>query len=495
VNVKLSKSRFVAGCQCLKRLYFQVHQPELAAEPDAASEAVIQQGREMGLLAREMFPGGIEVRSVGDLDQAIRATRELIGNRDVPAIFEGVFEHDGVIVRADVLQRREENLWRLLEVKSASDLKDHYVQDVAIQSYVISRSGLKLASVWLVHINRAYVLTGTTVDPRQLFSFRNLTQRAQNFQPELILRLRSQFQVLATPEAPVVPTGLHCINPVVCEFFNHCNTPKPHDHIGYLPRLHASAMEKLEEMGVQSIHDIPADFELSEIQRRACSAIQTGQPWFSPDLAREFESLKFPLCFMDFETVNPAIPRFSGMRPYDYLPFQWSVHVQRQPGDAPEHFEFLAMDSGDPRAAFIASLCEALGEEDSGSIVVYNEQFESQRLWELAGWLPAYTDRIRSIQGRLWDLLPVVRNHVYHPGFGGSFSLKTVLPALVPGMTYEGMEVPDGQAAGLAWESMIGGSIAETERQTKQKALLDYCGQDTLALVRLLEALKARCNS
>jgi hypothetical protein len=187
----------------------------------------------------------------------------------------------------------------------------------------------------LAHINRAYVLTGATVVPRQLFSFRNLTQRAQNFQPELVLRLRSQFHVLAMPEAPDVPTGLHCINPVVCEFFNHCNTPKPHDHIGYLPRLGASAMGKLEEMGVQSIQDIPADFELSEIQRRACAAIQTGQPWFSADLKKEFEALKYPLYFMDFETVNPAIPRFSGMRPYDHLPFQWSVHVQRQPGPRP----------------------------------------------------------------------------------------------------------------------------------------------------------------
>ena len=425
------------------------------------------------------------------MGQAIRTTRQLLANPEIPAIFEGAFEHEGIIIKTDILQRRKESLWRLVEVKSASDLKDQYVQDVAIQSYVLSRSGLKLASVWLAHINRAYVLTGTTVDPRQLFSFRNLTQRAQNFQPELVLRLRSQFQVLAAPEAPDVPTGLHCINPVVCEFFNHCNTPKPHDYIGYLPRLHASAMEKLEEMGVQSIEDIPADFELSAVQRRACTAIQTGQPWFSPDLKREFESLKFPLYFMDFETINPAIPRFSGMRPYDQLPFQWSVHVQRQPGGTPEHFEFLAMDSGDPRTSFISSLCEALGDSD-GSIIVYNEQFESERLWELAGWLPEYTDRIRAIQRRLWDLLPVVRNHVYHPRFGGSFSLKTVLPALVPDMTYEGMEVPDGQAAGLAWEAMIGGNSSEADRQAMRKALLDYCGQDTLALVRLLEALQNR---
>lgn len=125
-----------------------------------------------------------------------------------------------------------------------------------------------------------------------------------------------------------------------------------------------------------------------------------------------------------------------------------------------------------------------------GSIVVYNEQFESQRLWELAGWLPDYAQRVRDIQRRLWDLLPVVREHVYHPAFGGSFSLKAVLPALVPEMTYEGMEVPNGQAAGLAWEAIISGKCSEDERQSKRQALLDYCGQDTLALVRLLEALQ-----
>src|SRR5204862_5237995 len=142
---------------------------------------------------------------------------------------------------------------------------------------------------------------------------------------------------------------------------------------------------------------------------------------------------------------------------------------------------------GDPRPAFISSLCEALGK--SGSIVVYNEQFESQRLWELAGWLPEYNQCIRDIQSRLWDLLPVIRNHVYHPAFGGSFSLKAVLPALVPEMTYEGMEVPNGQAAGLAWESMLSKGVTDSERQAKREALLEYCGQDTLALVKVLKVL------
>ena len=112
---------------------------------------------------------------------------------------------------------------------------------------------------------------------------------------------------------------------------------------------------------------------------------------------------------MDFETLNPAIPRFPGMRPYDQLPFQWSVHVQRKPGAEPEHHEFLATDTNDPRREFITSLCSVLGK--SGSLVVYSA-FESQRLSELAAWLPEFAGRIMKIQRRLWDLLPVIRNHV-----------------------------------------------------------------------------------
>ena len=171
-------------------------------------------------------------------------------------------------------------------------------------------------------------------------------------------------------------------------------------------------------MGVESISDIPDDFPLNERQRRACTSVQTGQPWFSPELKDELSGLKYPVFFMDFETVNPAIPRFAGMRPYDQLPFQWSVHVQRETGAELEHYEFLATDTNDPRREFITSLCAALGE--NGSISVYNQQFESQRLTELAAWLPEFAERIKKIQSRLWDLLPVVRNHVYHPQFAGS---------------------------------------------------------------------------
>lgn len=489
MNMRLTKSRFVAGTQCPKRLYLQVHQPELAAQPTAADQAIIEQGRQVGVLARQLFPGGIEVRSDAGLGEAIRATRELLRNESVPAIFEGVFEYRNVLVKVDILNRRQgDGRWRLTEVKSTSDLKDHHVEDVAIQYRVLSRSGVDVASVCLAHVNRGYTYPGGEIDPRRFFRIRNLTRRVQRLQPKLTFQLRSQFTVLALPTAPDIAPGRHCTDPVTCEFFDHCNPPRPHDHIGFLPRLHANAAEQLEQMGIQSIRDIPEDFELTEIQQRAATCVQTGEPWFSPELGDQLSGLVYPLHFVDFETVNPCVPRFAGTRPYDQIPFQFSVHTVRKPDAAPEHREFLATDASDPRRDFITSLCDALGE--SGSIVVYSG-FESQRLAELAAWLPEYAERINAIQARLFDLLPVIRNHIYHPAFAGSYSLKSVLPALVPSLTYSGMEVANGQDAGLAWESLVRGSLDSGERERIRKALLDYCALDTLALIKLLQHLQS----
>jgi predicted RecB family nuclease len=437
VTIRLSKSKFVAGCQCLKRLYLQVHEPKLATEPDAAAETIIKQGREVGMLARQLFPGGVDVRSEG-LDQAIRATRELIANPEVSAIFEGTFEHGGVLVRVDILHRRRDG-WRLLEVKSTTDVKDHHVDDVAIQHRVVRRSGIDLVSSCIAHVNRDYIYQGGAIDVHRLFRVRNLTRRVEKLQPKLPSQLRSQFSVLGMREAPPIASGPRCSHPVTCEFFDHCNPPLPDDHVLRLPRIHASEVAKLVARGVQLIHDIPENYSLAPRLRRACTSVQSGKPWFGPKLKDELETLKYPLSFMDFETVSPCIPRFPGMRPYDHLPFQWSVHIQREPGAAPEHVEFLATDASDPRPAFVSALCDALG--NRGSIVVYHQQFESQRLTELASWLPEFSGRIEKIQRRLWDLLPIIRDHIYHPAFGGSYSLKSVLPALVSEMTYERMEV------------------------------------------------------
>src|SRR5271155_1246748 len=247
VIMRISKSKFVAGCQCVKRLYWQVHEPELGAEPDAADQAIMQQGHEVGMLARQLFPGGVEVRSDRGLDEAIHATRELVANCEVPAIFEGVFEHDGVLVRVDVLHRRRDGRWRLIEVKSSASKKEEHLDDVAIQYRVLSRCGLDVGSCCLAHVNRSYVFKGGIVDPWRFFRIRNVTRQVERLQPKLTFQLRAAFTVLSMPKSPDIAPGKHCTFPVTCEFFDRCNPPRPDDHVGYLPRLHASAEEALEE--------------------------------------------------------------------------------------------------------------------------------------------------------------------------------------------------------------------------------------------------------
>jgi Domain of unknown function(DUF2779) len=356
VSMRISKSKYCAGVQCLKRLYLLVHSPELVAQPSASDQAIIEQGREVGMLARRLFPGGVEVCE-HSLDLAIRKTRELLRDQSVPAIFEGVFEHGGVLVRVDILHRRQDGRWRLIEVKSTTDVRDHHLEDVGVQYRVVSRSGVDLASACLAHVNRAFVFDGQKIDAKRFLRIRNLTRRVERLQPKLTFQLRAEFTALSLPQAPQIAPGRHCTDPVTCEFYDGCNPPRSDDHIGYLPRIHATAMEELEELGVELIRDIPDDFELTEIQRRAAACVQSGEPWFDRDgLAEKLAILRYPIAYLDFESLNPAIPRFSGMHPFDHICFQFSLHMQSEPGAEPEHHEFLATDPTDPRREFITSL-------------------------------------------------------------------------------------------------------------------------------------------
>jgi len=220
--MRISKSKFVAGVQCLRRLYWQVHQPELAADPSPGSQFVMEQGQDVGRLARQLFPGGVEVTAGREsLSEAIRITKELVRNPSVPAIFEAAFEYDGVFVRVDILERRGKQRWRLLEVKSKSDYKDHYLYDVGIQSRVVERCGLKLSSSNLVHLNRDYIFQGGSFEVRKLFRVRNLNRQLKHLQRKLTNEVRKQLKLLCNPtrpqSRPVATAGnLFPVNSSIC---------------------------------------------------------------------------------------------------------------------------------------------------------------------------------------------------------------------------------------------------------------------------------------
>ena len=491
---KISKSKFMAGVQCPKREYLQVRHPELAESVDDGRK---QQGSEVGSLARRAFPGGVLVAADHKhLSEAIRDTRELVANSEVPTICEATFEHSGVLVRVDVLKRNGKG-FRLTEVKSATKIKPEYTDDVSIQKYVVEGCGLQVKDTNLMHLNRAYVYDGTLgADGRSVYDLSHLfaTEELQPYSEGHVSRtLDEQFRFLGQSEPPNVEPGRRCNSPYDCEFYDHCHPMWPDDDVRSLP-ITGCKIEALRRSGITSIDQLPGmialreGFLLTPKECRFALGAKGEGVQITPELAAELRVLRYPLYFMDFETLNSALPLFAGLRSWDQLPFQWSVHVQREPGATPQHFEFLATDASDPRRDFVSSLCSVLGE--SGSIVVYYESFEEQRIAELAAWLPEFAGRINNIQGRLWDLLPRIRNYVYHPAFAGSYSLKAVLPALVPAMTYEGMAVGDGQDAGVAWEALVRGSLDQGEHESIRKALLDYCGQDTMAMVRLVDKLR-----
>jgi predicted RecB family nuclease len=485
----LTKSKFVAGVQCLKRLYWQVHQPELAAEIDDQVQSIMDQGTAVGIEAQKAFPGGVLAEAdYQHTGVALEETARFIADLRVPAVYEATLEHDGVLVRVDILERQPRNRWRLVEVKSSTKLKDHYRYDVAIQRHVASGAGLKIASACLMHLNRDYIYDGKRYKPDKLFLIEDLTAEAKSIAGEVVDLLAVQRRILQKDKPPKVEASAQCTDPVACEFFDQCHAPVPQGHISELPRLTQRKLAALQALGIDMVQDIPESFKLTPVQRRAYDCARSGCPWFGPELSDALSTLKYPLYFMDFETFYPALPRHKGMWPYGHIPFQWSVHVREKPGATLRHHEFLADDATDPRLRFLETLLDVLG--TTGSIVVYNQQFESERLKDLARWLPEHAKQIARVQARLWDLLPVVRNNVYHPDFRGSFSIKRTLPALVSGMTYEGMEVAEGSAAGLAWETLVHGQLGKSERTRLRAALLAYCQQDTEAMVRVCDALE-----
>jgi hypothetical protein len=488
--MRISKSKFVAGVQCLKRLYFQVHRPELAAGSTEATEAVMEQGRQVGLMAQEAFLGGVLVAADHEhLGDAIRVTRELVENAAVPAIFEATFEYGGVLVRTDILERRRRAGFRLIEVKSSTGPKPPYAYDIEIQKHVLSGAGIKVEGTRLMHLNRDYVFDGQQYDVSRLFVVAEIPKEQRITDEEISSRLDNQLRVIGQPAPPDVKPGRQCFEPVLCEFYDHCNPELPSDHVSFLPRIRTEKVDDLLASGIMSVHQIPDDFPLSYTQRRAVDALRTGKMWISSELGGELTSLRYPICFLDFETVFPALPRFAGMRPYDHVPFQWSIHRQERPGAVIEHYDFLAESASDPRVSFLESLCEAV--KAAGSIVVYNQGFETSRLDDLARWLPKRKSDIDAIKTKLWDLLPVIRRNVYYPTFGGSFSLKRVVAAILPDMNYDGLDVADGIQAGIAWERFVNSATGAEDKIQLKRALLEYCGQDTLALARIVKELSS----
>ena len=486
----LSKSRFMSGQQCELKLWYDAYRRDLATPPSEQQQALFDTGHAVGHLAQQRWPGGVEVGfKPWERDPAIDRTQALMADPDVPAIYEAAFLYQGLYVRVDILARTDVG-WDLVEVKSSTrPEKEVFLKDLAVQYWVLSQLGVPLREVGILVLNSQYVYPGGDYDLQELFRFHEATEYCQEHSDWVGDDVQRLHAVLARTEPPVIGVGDHCFRPYECPYYAHCSAGLVEvDHpISDLYRLSQRRREELLANGVEAIPDIPADFPLSTIQERIREAVRTGQPWRAPDLNEQLNAVEWPLYYLDFEAFQPALPRFVGTKPYQAIPFQFSLHVQAGPDDPLEHHEYLHTENTDPRPDLIEHLLAAVGE--AGSIVVYSS-YERQILNALGTAFPEHAEVLRAVTERLWDLLPVIQNHYYHPAFGGSFSIKSVLPALLPEEGWSDLEVADGRSAVLMYEQALV-SKDEALQDWMFDALSAYCMQDTLAMVKVREALLA----
>ena len=484
----LSKSTYIRGHQCAKALWLYKHQRELMAPVDAASQAIFDTGTAVGELAQQLFPGGVDCtpETPYDFAPAIAATQEAIKS-GAAVIYEAAFLYDGVLAALDILVR-DGDAWRAYEVKSSTSVKDYQLQDVALQAYVIEGCGLRLLDVSVVHLDNTYVRHGG-LEVRKLFAITSVKAEVERIRPTVPARVAALKEVVQQPVMPVVDIGPHCSSPFTCGFMDHCwsHVPKE-DSVFQLARAMGKDWAFYQE-GILLLKDIPDERPLSAAQRRQVEGVKHGTATKDvPALRNWLGDLRYPLHHLDFETFMPAVPLFDGTRPFQQLPFQYSIHVQRTLGAAPTAHAFLADGTGDPREALVHQLLADIG--PVGDILAYNASFEVTRLKELAVDLPQYATPLHALIARVKDLhTPFKAGWYVVPAMKGRTSIKVVLPALVPHLNYDDLTVREGGSASLLFAQVVAGTYTGDVAQLRQD-LLAYCNMDTLAMVELLRVLQ-----
>ena len=479
----------MAGLQCHLRLYKQCFERDDETPPDPAQKSRFDMGTRVGVVARQVRPGGILIDEPFNKHEAAAAqTKQLLEHSDASTLYEAAFTEDAVRVRVDILSRSNDESWDLIEVKSSTSVKEEHIPDLAIQLHTLERSGLAIDRASIAHINRDYVYPGGAYDAFDLFAVSDRTTETRGWLGQVHGALADMRQSLESESAPIIDIGSHCTKPYACEFIEHCRRNEPEWSVDELPRITADRVSNFRASGIRSIFDIPSGSRLSETQERVREAVLTGEPFVSPALNEELHRILPPAHFIDFETANPALPIYPNTRPYEVLPFQWSDHVLHPDGQY-SHHEFLAEGWDEPRPEFARTLTKQLA--GAATIVTYSG-YEITQLRNLArslSRLPLGFDGLLSLPHV--DLLSLVRSHYYHRDFRGSFSIKSVLPALIPDFGYADLEIQDGEVASSAFLEAIDEETPREISDSIRSDLLAYCRRDTEAMTRVVDALKS----
>ena len=484
----LSKSKYMTGLQCPRLIWIQFHEPAKMPETEPGTQYIFDQGHLVGELAKKLFPEGIDI-STGDFMGNISSTTNLLKSRQ--PLFEAGILAGKLYSRIDILSPAAEEEWDIVEVKSSTGVKDVHISDVAYQRYCCNQSGLNIRKCFLALINNQYVKKGK-IDPEGLFNIHDVTDQVEEAGVGIQDRIDGILEVIDQKTCPEMIIGPHCRDPYECPLTD-CWDHLPEHNIFtlYYGGKKSFAMY---DSGILTVEEIPDDYKLNDKQRIQQACVASGEPYVDKEAIQGFlSSLQYPLYYLDFETIGPALPLFDGVRPYQNIPFQYSVHVVQDEHSPPAHYSFLTSETDDPRPALLTELQKVLG--DSGSIITYNKGFEEGILRDLAEVFPEYSEWIDQVCSRLVDLLVPFRNFdYYHPAQKGSASLKAVLPAIT-GRGYEDLDISDGQLASITFLAATYGDMPKDEREKVIHDLEEYCGRDTEGMIWILKKLRAISQS
>ncbi|MBG0783146.1 MAG: DUF2779 domain-containing protein [Bacteroidales bacterium] len=483
----ISKSSFVRGTNCHKSLYLHLNNPDLKDTVSASQQHIFDMGYEVGEAAQHCFPGGIDASrgNPHEVQEALTFTRELIASGQ-KVIYEAAFSDGETLCYMDILVNND-GRWQAYEVKASTSPKEYHYTDISFQYYVIRASGLDLAEISLMHLNTKYVRRGE-LDVKQLFTTINLTDLAQQKQHEIHQNLQALQQMLAQDTTPKIETGHQCTHPYTCDFYGFCHQEEVTDIFSGLKSVKRSKIELLREAEVSSLDEIPPGIRFTNKEWIILQGLFKDEVNRNrPALEAFVRQLQYPLYFIDFESMQLPVPRYDESRSYQQLTFQYSLHIVNKPGDEPIHKEYLGTPPEDPRPDFIRNMLDQLG--TSGSILIYNRAFEPPRVRELARDFPAFEKPLQALLPRFVDLMVPFRSlHLYTPAMRGSYSIKAVLPALVPHLSYDALGIQDGGTASLTYLSLFNDSDPMLIQQ-KRNDLLEYCKLDSLAMVELLKQI------
>ena len=468
----------MSALQCPKRLHLEVHRPDLK-HFSSATEAVFATGHQVGAIARDVLgrEGGVFI----DRNGGVRATLEktaALAEQGAPAIYEAAFQHNDVLVYVDILRRDDEG-WRLIEVKSTGRVKDEHLSDCAVQTWVARGAGHPIAGVSLAHIDSSFVYPGGGCFAG-IFTEADITSEVEERLALVPTWVENAARAAAEAE-PAVDVGTHCTSPYECPFHAHCwpmGARYPVTGLGG----HKDKLAELVCNGYSDICEVPEDALHLDIHKRIRRITVSGEPELLEQAATLTRGLQYPRSFLDFETINPAIPVWPGTRPFQALPFQWSCHIERSPGSF-SHTAFLDVSGEPPMRPLAEALLEALGH--AGPILTYSS-YEKRVINGLVARFPDLAAALGALIGRLVDLHPIAKRNYYHPDMLGSWSIKSILPTVAPDMRYSDLEeVQDGTVAGAAYLEAIDPATSDARREHLKARLLDYCRFDTQAMVRL----------